>query len=330
MDSAFIIGGTRFIGRHTVGELLRNGYSVTIFTRGRAENPFIDVDNVTHIQGDRYERSDLEAAANQTDPDIVIDSVAYYPEGVELGLEVFDDVSAYVYVSSAAAYREQTIPMREGETPLHPCTEEQATDDSYDTYGPRKAEGDRVIFDAASRGINAMSVRPPVVIGPYDYLDRYDYWIDRVEEYNQVVVPGDGQNLRHQTYVEDVARALRCVAEHGQAGEAYNVADHELTTIIDQLEIMADAAGTTVDVVCANERELATAGLTPGDFPLYRDYPYVLSTHKLENIGWNATPPVESIGTTVRHHIEYDRDGSEPGPDRTAESRVIEFIEQDY
>ncbi len=330
MDSAFIIGGTRFIGRHTVEELLQNGYSVTIFTRGRAENPFIDEENVTHIQGDRYERSDLEAAAQQTDPDIVIDSVAYYPNGVELGVDVFEDVSAYVYVSSAAAYREQKIPMREGETPLNPCTPEQATDDAYETYGPRKAEGDRIIFEAAERGVNAMSIRPPVVIGPYDYLNRYDYWIDRVEEYDQVVVPGDGQNLRHQTYVKDVASALRCVAENGQPGEAYNVADHELTTIIDQLEIIADTAQTTVDVICANERELATAGLSPSDFPLYRAYPYVLSTNKLESIGWNATPPTESIGTTVRHHIEFDRDGSEPGPDRATESQVIEFIDQKY
>lgn len=330
MDSAFIIGGTRFIGRHTVTELLEHDYSVTLFTRGRADNPFADSENVTHIKGDRYEKDDLEAAASQTDPDIVIDTVAYFPEGVRLGVDVFSDVSSYVYISSAAAYRDQEIPMRENETPLHPCTPEQESDDSYETYGPRKAEGDRVIFDAADRGINAMSVRPPVVIGPYDYLSRYDYWIDRVEEYKRVVVPGDGQNLRHQTYVEDVASALRVVAEHGQPGEAYNVADHQLTTIVDQLELIADAAGTSVDVVCANERELATAGLTPSDFPLYREYPYVLSTHKLENLGWQATSPSESIGTTVTHHIEFDRDGTGEGPGRSAEASVIDFISREY
>ncbi|ELY61696.1 NAD-dependent epimerase/dehydratase, partial [Natronococcus amylolyticus DSM 10524] len=30
MDDALVIGGTRFIGRHLVEELLANGYDVTI------------------------------------------------------------------------------------------------------------------------------------------------------------------------------------------------------------------------------------------------------------------------------------------------------------
>ena len=79
---------------------------------------------------------------------------------------------------------------REGETPLCDCTDEQAADDSGASYGPRKAEGDRVVFEAASRGINAMSVRPCIVYGPDDYTERLDYWIDRVLNYDRVVVPG--------------------------------------------------------------------------------------------------------------------------------------------
>lgn len=326
-DSMFIIGGTRFIGRYTVSEFLEHGYDVTMFTRGRAPNPFADDDRVRHITGDRTVPKDLERAAGQTDPDVVIDSVAYHPRGVEEALRWFGDAEAYVYLSSAAAYQTQPIPMREDETPLHPCGPEEATDDAYASYGPRKAEGDRIVFAAADQGARAMSVRPPVVIGPHDYLRRYDYWIERVRGYDRVVVPGDGQNLRHQTYVRDVARALRVVAERGGAGAAYNVADHRLTTITDQLDLMAEAAGTTVEPVFANDRELAVAGLSPGDFPLYRDYPYVLATHKLEALGWSATAPEETIPATVTHHIEHDRSGRDQGPARSAETRVIERIE---
>lgn len=38
---AIVIGGTRFIGRHTVEELLDHSYHLTLLNRGRHENPFV-------------------------------------------------------------------------------------------------------------------------------------------------------------------------------------------------------------------------------------------------------------------------------------------------
>ncbi len=60
MDSALVIGGTRFIGRHLVSELLEADYDVTIFNRGNHDNPFADDDRVGHIEGDRTNDSALE------------------------------------------------------------------------------------------------------------------------------------------------------------------------------------------------------------------------------------------------------------------------------
>ena len=59
MQSALVIGGTRFIGRHTVTELLDHEYDVAIFNRGNHENPFEDDDRVTHVPGDRTDRAVL-------------------------------------------------------------------------------------------------------------------------------------------------------------------------------------------------------------------------------------------------------------------------------
>ena len=130
MDDALVIGGTRFIGRHLVSELLDHGYDVTTFNRGTRDDPFADVDRVNHIEGDRTNDSALEAAAASVDPDAVFDCVAYYPRDVRAATTIFDDCEAYVYVSSGDAYGEETIPKREDETPLRACTSEQATDES--------------------------------------------------------------------------------------------------------------------------------------------------------------------------------------------------------
>lgn len=325
MDSALVIGGTRFIGRHLVTELLDNAYGVTMFNRGTHENPFGD--EVAHVEGDRTDEDALRAAAEAVDPDVVFDCVAYKPEEVRTATDVFADVDAYVYISSGAAYGAEEIPKREGETPLCPCTAEQARDDSEASYGARKAEGDRVVFEAAARGVNAMSVRPTIVYGPYDYTERQDYWINRVAEHDRVVVPGDGQNIWHRAYVEDVAAALRIVAERGEPGEAYNVGDRRVVTLAEMVEVIADALGTEVEIVPASTRELSTVGLEPEDFILYRDYPHVLDTDKLAALGWESTPVPEAMARTVEEHLESERAGGEHDPGRDHEERLLGVLD---
>ena len=324
---ALVIGGTRFIGRHLVTELLAHDYDVTIFNRGNHDNPFADEPSVNHIQGDRKNESALEAAGADVDPDYVFDCVAYQPRDVRAATEIFADVEGYVYISSGSSYGADYIPKREDETPLCECTPEQALDDSIESYGPRKAEGDRAVFAAGADGINAMSVRPTVVYGPHDYTERLDYWIHRVNEYDQVVVPGDGDLLWHRVYVEDVAAALRIVGESGEPGTAYNVGDRRLVTHTELIERIADALGTEVEAVPANERELTAGRLECSDFPLYRAHPHVLSTNRLHSLGWESTSLRTAMERTVADHLDSERDGLEIGPNREAEAKVLGVLE---
>ena len=325
MDSVLVIGGGRFIGRHTVTEFRDAGYDVTMLTRGQRQNPFTNSE-VAHIKGDRRERDTLETARERVNPDVVVDCVAYFPEDVRVATDVFADVSAYVYISSGAAYGAERTPKREGETPLAGCTAEQATTDSAETYGPRKAEGDREVFAAAEDGVQAMSVRPTVVYGPYDYTERFAYWVDRVAEYDRVVVPSDGLSLWQMAYVEDVASALRLVAERGTAGEAYNVGDEHAPTLQEWANLLARVHETDVETIGVGERELRAAGLAPDDFPIYRGSPHLLSTTKLRELGWSSTPHQTALAVTVAEHLENDRTGCEFGPDRNMESTLIERL----
>jgi nucleoside-diphosphate-sugar epimerase len=326
-DTALVVGGTRFIGRHTVSELLDHDYAVTVFNRGNHDNPFADHPEVAHFEGDRTDEGTVRLAAEQVDPNVVIDCVAYYPRDVRVATAAFADADAYVYVSSGSSYGAERIPKREDETPLEACTTEQATKDSAESYGPRKAEGDRAVFAAAEDGVNAMAVRPPVVYGPYDYTERFDYWIDRVDSHETVVVPGDGTNVWHQVYVEDVAAALRMVAERGEPGEAYNVGDSHAPTLREWVDLLAGACNTEVEIVTAGARELAAADIEPEDFPVYRSYPHLLDTNKIRALGWASTPHEEALAATVAEHRESDRTGRDQGPDREAEERVLGVLE---
>jgi 2'-hydroxyisoflavone reductase len=321
MDTALVIGGTRFIGRHTVEELRTHGYDVAIFNRGQHDNPF-DADDVDHIEGDRTNDTALERAREEIDPNVVIDCVAYHPRDVRAATEIFADSDAYVYVSSGAAYGEEVVPKRENETPLCECTPEQATDDSWDTYGPRKAEGDRVVHEAGSEGIHAMSIRPPVVYGPDDYSGRFEYWINRVRNHDRLLVPHTA--LRHLAYVTDVASGIRTIAENGKRGEAYNVGDHTLPVLTDWINLLADSVDTTVELIEVGEHAFTAFDLDPSDFPLYRASPHVLDTHKLESLGWEATPRSETVSATIE---SANPNSEDRGPKRDAEERMLDVME---
>ncbi|MFW6382881.1 MAG: NAD-dependent epimerase/dehydratase family protein, partial [Haloferacaceae archaeon] len=314
-----------FIGRATVREFREHGYDVTLCNRGRHPNPFADDPSVEHVAVDRREDEQLRAAAESVEPDVVIDVVAYYPRDVRVATEVFADSEAYVFVSSGAVYSDDDVPKREGETALESCSDREAVDDSGETYGKRKAEGDRAVFAAAEAGVRAMSVRPTIVYGPHDYTERLDYWLDRIDTHDRVVVPGDGGSLHQLVSVEDVASALRIVAERGDAGEAYNVGDRNARPLGELLDLVADACDTDVEQVYASEREL-NPDLGPGDFPLYNDRPHLLATEKLHALGWEWTPHTEALGPTVEDHRESDRDGSGRGPRRDVEEDILDRL----
>lgn len=324
MRRALVIGGTQFIGRHLVTELLDAGHEVTLFNRGNHDNPFESNADVDHFKGDRKSDAALEDARDDVEPAVVVDCVAYYPGEVRVATNIFENVEAYVLVSSASAYGNNEIPKREGQTPLEPCSEEEAVDDGWETYGARKAEGDCAVFEAAENGVRATSVRPTIVYGPHDYTGRFDYWIERVREHDRVLVPGDGTYVHHLASVENTARAIRIVAEEGTPGEAYNVGDHEVLTLGGVVEQIADALGTDVELVTASERELATGDLTRNDFPLYTTNPHVLSTEKLYDLGWDPVDPADAVAETVATEYETERD---PGPERADTQGVLDRLE---
>lgn len=336
MTNVLTIGGARFIGRHTVEALLSDGYGVTLFSRGRTPIPF-DEDEVDHLTGDRTDRKAVEYAYRTVDPEIVIDFAAYHPEDVRTATEVFANVDTYVYISSTAAYdrsgvtpRVNAIPKVEGRTPLESCTPEQAVGETYATYGPRKAEGDRTVFEAARNGVNAISIRPAAVFGPYDPTQRQDYWIDRVHRFNRIIVPGDNSRMPMSLcFVEDAARAVKLVAEIGEFGEAYNLAARDHLTFDDLLALFAEALDTRVELHHATQRELSGFGVSEEDFAYCETYPYLVSSEKLARLGWESTAFPEAILPTVEEHLESDRDGNDYDIGRKNEEEVLDVLPDD-
>jgi len=127
-------------------------------------------------------------------------------------------------------------------------------------------------------------------------------------------------------YVEDVASALRVVAEEGTPGEAYNVAARQVLTLDQRLEHVADALDRDVEFVHTSGRELAEYDPALDDFPLVRRVPVIIDTAKLAALGWESSSHSDAIARTVEEHVESDRTGRQHGPDREGERQAIDGI----
>src|ERR1700753_3251959 len=87
-----VLGGTKFLGRHTVDVALTRVHDVTLFNRGQTRPELFP--DVEKLQGDRD--GDLTALAGRTF-DAVVDTSGYIPRIVQQTLDALDDVGHYTY-----------------------------------------------------------------------------------------------------------------------------------------------------------------------------------------------------------------------------------------
>ena len=104
---ALVLGGSRFVGLHTVRELVGRGHDVTVLNRGKTEARLPD--GLERLLADRRDGASMRAALGGRDWDAVFDvsgfiMVAMGADATDL-LDLLDGrVGAYVYTSSIMAY----------------------------------------------------------------------------------------------------------------------------------------------------------------------------------------------------------------------------------
>jgi 2'-hydroxyisoflavone reductase len=309
------IGGTSFIGRHAVELAVEDGHEVTVFHRGRT-NPGLLADKIDHRHGDR-DTGDYASIDDGESWEAVIDVCAYVPRHVQQLADVLGGrAGRYVQVSSVSAYDPAKATVHE-DSPLH---EDPAagTEDVPAFYGPLKAACERA---ATARFGEVALVRPAYVCGPYDPTDSFTYWVRRMADGGDVIVP-DASAPMQIIDVRDLGAFLVRCATTAAAGAFDGVGPFASTA-----SLLAEITppGVTTRLVEIDAATLAAAGIT---LPMmnYDPNDAILSSRpgsRARAAGLTTRTAAETADATRRWDDARGRPPLTKGPTREQEAALV-------
>ncbi len=261
-----VIGGTLFIGRQLVDELLKEGHTVSILHRKPKHDFGRRVEN---IMADRNDADSMRDALYGRRFEVVYDNAYDWERGTTAAqveatvrLVAGERLSRYIFMSSVAAY---------GDGLNHKESDPLAPDYHSDPYVRHKATSERMLFRMhAQSGLPVVTFRPPFVYGPGNPFYREAFFWDRLRAGRPIIIPGDGHRLMQFVYVRDLVTAMvRAMHETRAAGEAFNIGDSKPLTHTELVERLAKTANVDPVMVRVPRDIIAGAGGNAMDEPYY-------------------------------------------------------------
>jgi 2'-hydroxyisoflavone reductase len=255
-----ILGGTLFLGRHVVEAALERGHEVTLFNRGRTNAGLYP--EAEHLRGDRD--GDLSALGGRA-WDAVVDPSGYVPRVVAASTELLGGAARhYTFVSSISVYRDFAQAGVAEDYPLAELPEE--SEDVATHYGALKALCEEVVSEQFAE--RALIVRAGVIVGPYDWTNRFGWWVRRVARGGEVLVPAAPEWPVQIVHARDLADWILEMAERRTGGNFNAV--NEPMPMMDVLAEIRGLTGSDADFVPVDEQFLLDEGVEPWDgLPLW-------------------------------------------------------------
>ena len=321
---ALVIGGTGFIGRFVVDELLRLGHEVSVVHRG---SQLRELPGVSEMTASRERLADVAPQLRAFAPEIVVDMILSSGRQAEALLDVFrGHAERVVAISSMDVYRACGVVHGTEPGPLEPLplTESSPVRSRLQTYPPAQVEMlqrvfgwlddeydkipvERVVLGDAE--LPGTILRLPMVYGPGDPLRRFYPLVKRVLDGRRVLL--FSESLAHwratKGYVEDVARAIALAATSpGTAGRLYNVGEPDTLTELEWAERIAHAMDWDGTFSVRPDADLPAHLRTPGNTAQH----WVADTSRIrEELGFRESIERE---VAIRRTVEWERHTSAP------------------
>jgi nucleoside-diphosphate-sugar epimerase len=246
-ETAFVTGGSGFIGGRLIARLRREGAGVRALARSQESAERVAGLGAEPVRGGLGDRTAMTAAADGADTAYHLaaqlgewgswaDFEAGNVDGTRNALAACAEagVRRFVHCGTEAALMAGEPLVQVDETaPLRP--------DSHAPYPATKARAEIAVVEANGAGLETVVVRPRFVWGKGD-TTLLPEMVETVRSGRWAWV-GGGRNLTATTHVDNVVEGLLLGAERGRAGEAYFVTDGEPVVFRDFVTALLETQG---------------------------------------------------------------------------------------
>jgi nucleoside-diphosphate-sugar epimerase len=318
-----VLGGTRFIGRAIVEELVGSGHQVLVAHRGNLEPP--EMPKVQHLHADRMDLGAHRKEIADFQPDAAVDCRALTRTDSETVIAALPPGLRLVVISSIDVYRAFGALNEDRETDPVPLDEESPVRPNrypYRDLRPDMHDYDKLDVEEVYLFHGGTSVRLPMVYGEHDYQLREDFLLRRIRAGRTRIPFGAGTWLAARGYVRDIARGVHLALKTpASAGHVLNLCEDRTYSMGMWSRMILDAAGSTVELVRVPDEDLPEDLKPTGSMTQH----IVVSAQKARAmLGWTTSDPEQTLRTTVRWHLDNpprDADLDFSADDRALNSR---------
>ena len=245
--TAFVTGGSGFVGGALIQRLVRDGARVRALARSHASAAKVEELGAEAVRGDLSDTKSLREGAAGCD--VTFHAAARlgewgpWEEFERLNVRGTRDVleasraagvRRFVHVGTeAAVVAGQALVMVDETAPLRP--------DSKAPYCASKALAEQAVREANGNGLETVVVRPRMVWGPGDTTVLPA--IAHAVRQGRFAWIGGGRHMTSTTYIDNTVEGLVLGAERGRPGEAYFVTDGEPVEFRDFVTRQLEALG---------------------------------------------------------------------------------------
>ena len=328
-----VIGGSRFIGLTVVQRLLMDGHRITLLNRGHTPDPFGT--RVSRVISDRSDPQVLQRAVARRDFDVVVDVIAFREDDTRAAVEKLSGrIGHFIHISTASVYliRDRLLaPFREEDFAGRLAPKTEATASSW-TYAYHKRRCELTLAHAwESDQFPFTTLRLPMVVGPGDYTERAQTYLERLLDGGPLILPDGGLNSWGFLWVADMAETIAANLMNANAfGRAYNLAQREIVSLKQFVETAAGSLGLRPTLAAIPLEWLNRLNLGTTFSPYTHDHDIVLDTSAAQrDLLFEPTPFLawcEQFVTDFRAH--WDGVQSRLYATRPLELRLVQELAQ--
>jgi len=308
-----ILGGTSFVGRAIVKAATSRGHEVTTLTRSTLP-PGATTGLVETVFGDRTKPRAYDFAEGRR-WDVVFDTWFGAPQIVQESVEKLKHHSPYyAYVSTCSVYEADPLPFGVKEDFPKVAADPSGESTNY----PADKRGAELAILEGFGAEASLIARPGLIIGPHEWPARLAWWLRRIAEGGEVLVPGP-QDLSLQ-YIDarDLAAWMIASVEQNLTGTFNTLSPVGHSTMSALLEASRTVTNSDAQFIWVPSDFALELGIQPWtEMPIWISPDmygfYNFDTSKASAAGLISRPMIETVADTWKSILTEPQSELPPG-----------------